>query len=101
MSWSGLLSLSGRRLSNSAYRRDAGVDFKKVAAAKQMISDEEINTAARLLMDQHGDEADLRAAERADYLLEHADMEGAAVWQRIVKAVQELKEKRRTSTPTR
>jgi hypothetical protein len=66
-----------------------------------MISDKEIYATARLMMDQHGDEADLRAAERADYLLEQADVEEATVWQRIVNAVQELKRQRRAPAPIR
>jgi hypothetical protein len=53
-------------------------------------SDPDIYRAAKLLMDQHGQNAPLRAAERADQLLEAGDMIGAATWRRILKAVEEL-----------
>jgi hypothetical protein len=37
---------------------------------------------AKLLIDQHGADAGLRAAERADQFLDAADMVGAATWRR-------------------
>jgi hypothetical protein len=37
-----------------------------------MISDPDIYRAAKLVIDQHGDDAAIRAAERADELLEAA-----------------------------
>jgi hypothetical protein len=44
--------------------------------------------AAKLLIDRHGADAGLRAAERA---VEHkSDMEGAGLWRRILKAIEEL-----------
>ncbi len=42
------------------------------------------------MIDQHGDEAPVHAAMRADELMEAGDMEGRAVWLRIVKAIEEL-----------
>ncbi len=39
--------------------------------------------------------ADIEAALRADELMEAGDMEGRAVWLRIVKAVEELLAKER------
>jgi hypothetical protein len=53
-------------------------------------SDPDIYRAAKLLIDQHGADAGLRAAGRADQLLEALDMIGAATWRRILKAVEEL-----------
>jgi hypothetical protein len=39
--------------------------------------------------------ATLRAAQRADKLLDEGDMDGVAVWRRIVKAIEELQRGRR------
>ena len=60
-----------------------------------MVSDPDIFRAAKLLIDQHGEEALLRAAERADLLLEDGDTEGAAIWRRILAAIEELMRGRR------
>ena len=59
-----------------------------------MISDLDIYRAAKLLIDQQGEDAALNAAERADLLLEEGDMEGAAVWRAIVTAIEDLQRKR-------
>ncbi len=42
------------------------------------------------LIKQHGDKAVIEAAMRADERLDKGDMDGLAVWKRIVKAVDEL-----------
>ncbi len=55
-----------------------------------MTSDLDIYRAARELIKQHGDDAQTHAAIRADELLEAGDMEGKAMWTRIMKAVDEL-----------
>ncbi len=55
-----------------------------------MTSDLDIYRSANELIEQHGDAADIEAAMRADELMEACDMEGRAVWIRIVKAVEEL-----------
>jgi hypothetical protein len=57
--------------------------------------DPDIWRVATLLLDQHGDEAALRAAQRADKLMDEGDMEGVAVWRRIVTAIEELQRGRR------
>ncbi len=44
-----------------------------------MIADLDIYRAAKLVLDQHGQDAGSRAAERADELLGHGDAEGAAM----------------------
>ncbi len=41
-------------------------------------------------MKQHGDDAPIEAAMRADAMLEAGDLDGAAVWKRILRAVEEL-----------
>ena len=40
--------------------------------------------------EQHGDKAPIHAAMKADEMLEAGDMDGKAVWVRIMKAVEEL-----------
>ena len=49
--------------------------------------------SAKLLIDQHGDEAAIHAAMRADELLDAGDLDGAAVWRRIIRAIEELQRK--------
>ena len=56
-----------------------------------MISDGDADLAAKFLIDQHGDEAALYAAGRADLLLGRGDLDGSAVWRRIRAAIEELK----------
>jgi len=46
--------------------------------------------AANLLIQQHGADAALHAAMRVDVLREAGDEAGAAVWTRIIKAVDAL-----------
>ncbi len=55
-----------------------------------MTSDIDIYRSANELIKQHGKDAPILAAMRADELMEAGDMEGRAVWLRIVKAVEEL-----------
>ncbi len=55
-----------------------------------MTSDLDIYRSAHELIKQHGEAADIEAAMRADELMEAGDMEGVAVWLRIVKAVEKL-----------
>ena len=55
-----------------------------------MTSDLDIYCSADELIEQHGDAADIEAAMRADELMDAGDMEGEAVWLRIVKAINEL-----------
>ncbi len=60
-----------------------------------MTSDLDIYRSANELIKQHGEAADIEAAMRADELMEAGDMEGEAVWLRIVKGVEELLAKER------
>ncbi len=59
-----------------------------------MIPNPEIYRAANVLVKQHGQDAPIRAAMRADELLEAGDLDGAAVWKRIMRAVKKLQRKR-------
>ena len=60
-----------------------------------MTSDLDIFRSASVLIREHGEAAALEAAQRADAMLEKGDMEGAAVWRRIVKAVEEIQRQNR------
>ena len=42
--------------------------------------------SARVLVDQHGDEAAIHAAMRADTMLDQGDLDGYVVWRRVVRA---------------
>ncbi|MCH7539011.1 MAG: hypothetical protein IH999_01215 [Proteobacteria bacterium] len=53
----------------------------------------DIHRAAHGLIEQHGDAADIDAARRADELLDAGDMDGRAVWLKVLKAVEELLDK--------
>ncbi len=55
-----------------------------------MTSDLDIYRSANELIKQHDEDADIEAAMRADELMDAGDMEGEAVWLRIVKAIEEL-----------
>ena len=54
------------------------------------VSDLDVYRSAKLLIDQHDDEAPIHAAMQADAMLDTGDLDGAAVWRRIVAAVEEL-----------
>ncbi len=60
-----------------------------------MTSDLDIYRSANELIKQHGDAADIEAAMRADERLAAGDMEGEAVWLRIIKAIEELLSEKR------
>ncbi len=60
-----------------------------------MTSDLDIYRSANELINQHGDAADIEAAIRADKLMDAGDMDGRAVWLRIVKAIEELQSEER------
>ncbi len=59
-----------------------------------MVSDLEIYRSANVLVQQHGEDAPIEAAMRADAMLEAGDLDGHAVWCRIAKAVEELLEQK-------
>ena len=52
----------------------------------------DIFRTASLLIEQHGEEAAIHAAMRADELLDSGDIEGQAVWKRIFRAIVELQD---------
>ncbi len=54
-----------------------------------MILDLDIYRSAAVLVKQHGPDAPIQAAMRADEMLEAGDLDGYAVWNRVLKAVEE------------
>ena len=55
-----------------------------------MIDDLDIFRAADILIKRHGADAAIDAARRADELFAAGDLEGSALWKRILAAVLEL-----------
>jgi hypothetical protein len=51
--------------------------------------------AVKLLIEQHGPDAALRAAERIDKLADEGDTAGAIIWRAILRAIEELQRGRR------
>ncbi len=51
-----------------------------------MVSELDIYHSANVLISQHGEDAPIEAAMRADAMLESGDLDGYAVWKRVVKA---------------
>ena len=54
-----------------------------------MTEDIDIYRSAAVLMHQHGEDTRIHAAMRADELMEKGDMEGRAVWLRVIAAIKE------------
>ena len=55
-----------------------------------MTPDLDIYRAANILVKHHGEAAPIHAAMRADAMLEAGDLDGYAVWKRVLRAVGEL-----------
>lgn len=55
-----------------------------------MTDDLDIYRTANVLVELHGDDAPIQAAMKADAMLDAGDVEGQAVWKRILAAVDEL-----------
>ena len=56
-----------------------------------MTSALDIYRSAGVLIREHGEDAALEAAKHADAMLEKGDLEGLAVWKRILAAIEEIK----------
>ena len=55
-----------------------------------MTSDIDIFRSAQALVKQHGPDAPIEAAMRADAMLEAGDLDGLATWRRVLRAIDEL-----------
>ena len=56
-----------------------------------MIPDLDIYRSAQMLVKCHGEDAPIEAAMRADAMLDKGDLDGYAVWKRILRAVEEMR----------
>ncbi len=59
-----------------------------------MTSDLDIYRSAKLLIDQHGEDASTFATMQADKRAGAGDVEGRAVWLRVLKGIEELQRTR-------
>ncbi len=64
------------------------------------VSDLDIYRADSVIIKQYGQDAPIHAATRADAMLEKGDLDGYAVFKRIVKAVEEILSKERPDGAT-
>ncbi len=60
-----------------------------------MPTDLDILRSAKVLIEYHGEDAKLVAAQRADVMLAKGDADGHGVWPRIVRAIDTLQHARR------
>lgn len=74
------MTLAGRLDISCGFRNDKRLGF--------VTADIDIYRAVKLYIDQHGDQAALQAAMRSDALLVAGDMDGAATWRKIIKALE-------------
>ena len=63
-----------------------------------MISERDVWGVAKMYIDQHGAEAPIQAAIKADKMLELGDMDGQLVWKAIVRAINSLLNKEPSGT---
>ena len=56
------------------------------------MDDIDIYRAAKLYVDQHGADASIHAAMKADAMLDRGDLDGVAVWRMVIRAIEELED---------
>ncbi len=71
-----------------------------MATSKAMTSDLDIYRSAKLLIGKHGEDAPIFAAMQADKCLEGGDLDGKAVWMRVIGAIKELLNQQPPSSDT-
>ena len=64
-----------------------------------MTSEVHIYRTAKLLVDQHGEDAPIHAAMRTGELMAKGDLDGQAIWKLILKAIDELPANERPEDP--
>ncbi len=60
------------------------------AMAVATAADIDIYRSANVLIRKHGEDAAIEAAMRTDAMLDKGNLDGYAVWKRIVRAVEEI-----------
>ncbi len=68
---------------------------KSSGTRRLAIYDLDIYRSANEFIKQHGEDAPIHAAMRADELLEAGDLDGQATWKRIIQAIEKLQSKER------
>jgi hypothetical protein len=68
-------------------RGDSGGPPRLAVPKAPGISELDIWRAANLLIRQHGDDAEIEAARRADRMLDRGNRDGQLVWLRVLKAI--------------
>jgi hypothetical protein len=63
-----------------------------------MLTPKDIYRTAKLLMEQHSENAVPEASMKADAMLENGDLDGQAVWVAVAKAIKELQNDQPSST---
>ena len=58
-----------------------------------MTTELDIYRTANVLIREHGEDAALEAAQRADAMLETGSLDGQRVWKRVLAAVKEIQRK--------
>ena len=56
-----------------------------------MTSELDIDRTANVLIREHGEDAALEAAQRADAMLEKGTLDGQRVWKRVLAAIKEIR----------
>ncbi len=59
-------------------------------ATRREVPDLDIYRSAQALVKHHGEDAPIEAAMRADAMLDKGDLDGLAVWKRILRAIEEI-----------
>ncbi len=67
---------------------------------RRVISDIDIYRSARVIVKRHGKDAAIRVAMITDAMLNMGDLDGYAVWKRILRTVEELLSKERPAGVT-
>lgn len=62
----------------------------RVPGSEHVTSKIDIYRSAKLMVDQHGNEATIHAAMQADRCLERNDFDGKATWMRVIEAIKKL-----------
>ena len=57
----------------------------------------DIYRSAKPLIDQHGEDAPIHAAMQADTRMEAGDLDGCAIWRRVIQAIKALLDSRPSS----
>jgi hypothetical protein len=69
---------------------DQAAHCAQARGAREMVTDLDVYRTAQLLVRQHGIDAPIHASLRHDALLGQGDLDGSAVWKRVLTAIDAL-----------